>query len=94
MKFSNVVQSKIEWFLAAVLIFLLFVSYAVSASSIVSWGEQVIRADHVTGFTAIASGGSHILGLKGDGFDLYHNGVVNFVDYALTDGFCKEVSEE
>jgi len=58
---------KIQWFLAAVCIFPLFISYAASAGSIVGWGSQVVEADLSGGFTAISAGGYHSLGLKQDG---------------------------
>jgi hypothetical protein len=41
-----------------------FWAQAAQTGSIVGWGKQVVGADTSAGFTAIAAGGYHSLGLK------------------------------
>jgi len=42
-------------------------AWAVQSGSIVGWGSQVVGVDLSSGFTHVAAGGNHSLGLKGDG---------------------------
>jgi uncharacterized membrane protein len=42
-------------------------AHAAQSGKIIGWGSQVVGVDLSKGFVKVAAGGSHSLGLKGDG---------------------------